>query len=359
MFDNGSVPGNIVNNATLTFANPSAQTYNDAISGSGALIKIGAGTLTLSGSNTYTGPTTVNGGDLVYTSLSACGSGLITINSPGTLTGAYTTVAGWIQSGLINQASTGVLLVSGSDSGNVNLTGYNSLSLGAVAGGATFSGSLTPANGIYNLGGGDVLTVTTALTGGNNLLANNTLILAGSVSYTGPTTISAGVLVLTNNSNQTLSGSISGSGALVWGGTGTLVLSSTNNVYTGGTTIGSGKLQIGDGSTSPGSLPGNVVINSLAGALTFDTPAGMSLTASGNISGTGGLTKIGGGTLLLTGTNSYSGGTTVSGGTLQLGTSSAIGSSGLAVVRWRHGRSQRDQPQRIAFDQRPRRCSDY
>ena len=70
------------------------------------------------------------------------------------------------------------------------------------------------------------------------------------------------------------------------------------NAYSGGTTIGGGMLQIGDGSTSPGSLPGNVAVSSTtAGALTFNTPAGMSITASGNISGngSGGLTKTGAG----------------------------------------------------------------
>ena len=54
-------------------------------------------------------------------------------------------------------------------------------------------------------------------------------------------------------------------------------------------------LTIGDGATTPGSLPGNVVISSTtANALTFNTPTGMSVTASGNISGrAGGLTKTG------------------------------------------------------------------
>ena len=117
-----------------------------------------------------------------------------------------------------------------------------------------------------------------------------------------------------------------------------LTLTGTSNAYSGGTTISAGTLQIGNGTTSPGSLPGNVVIGTLAyttstgshtatGALTFNTPAAMSITASGNISGSGsgGLTKSGAGFLSLTGNNTYSGVTAVNGGTLSLDSPGAVG----------------------------------
>jgi autotransporter-associated beta strand protein len=64
---NGAVSGNITNNATLAFANPSPQTYSGVISGTGSLTKIGAGTLSLAALNIYSGVTTVSNGTLALT----------------------------------------------------------------------------------------------------------------------------------------------------------------------------------------------------------------------------------------------------------------------------------------------------
>ncbi|HEY9248794.1 MAG TPA: ice-binding family protein, partial [Rariglobus sp.] len=62
--DTTSLQGAIANNASVTFDQTAAGTYADVMSGTGSLTKAGAGTLTLSGANTYTGGTTVSAGIL-------------------------------------------------------------------------------------------------------------------------------------------------------------------------------------------------------------------------------------------------------------------------------------------------------
>ncbi|MDR1646794.1 MAG: autotransporter domain-containing protein [Zoogloeaceae bacterium] len=63
----GSVTGNIANNAKVSFNRSDNLAYNGQISGTGTLEKTGAGTLTLSGSNTYSGNTLVQAGTLNLT----------------------------------------------------------------------------------------------------------------------------------------------------------------------------------------------------------------------------------------------------------------------------------------------------
>lgn len=158
--------------------------------------------------------------------------------------------------------------------------------------------------------------------------------------------------------NYTVAGNfgITGSTALLKQGTGKLTLSTTNS-YTGTTTIAAGVLSLGTGTAIPGgSSAGNVVvngtldlagqsaaINNLAGSgIVDDLAAGgtpmLTVTVSSNLvfsgtirntSGTLGLTLLGGGSLTLSGTNTYGGATTVSNSTLII--NGSIGAGNLTV----------------------------
>ncbi|WP_366536617.1 autotransporter-associated beta strand repeat-containing protein, partial [Salmonella enterica] len=70
--------GDVTDNATLALN--TGGTFDNAISGSGQVVKSGDDTLTLSGTNTYTGGTIISGGTLVATNVEALGTGDVTDN---------------------------------------------------------------------------------------------------------------------------------------------------------------------------------------------------------------------------------------------------------------------------------------
>jgi autotransporter-associated beta strand protein len=81
--------GSVANNATLTFNHSDAAANAVGISGTGRLIHIGSGTLSLTASNTYSGGTTVSGGTLLVNNTvgSGTGTGAVTVASGATLGG--------------------------------------------------------------------------------------------------------------------------------------------------------------------------------------------------------------------------------------------------------------------------------
>ncbi len=367
-----SLQGNIVNNAAVGFDTTSSGTYAGTMSGSGVLAAFGAGTLILTGNNTYTGGTAIAGGSVLQlgnggtTGMIAGnvdiesggvlafnrsdnisfagnigGGGAVAYVGPGivTLTGVNTYTGG--------TAIVGGIVQAGSDSVFGTAGAMLTLAGGTIQATASFSIArpitLAGPGGTFDTNG-NALTLAGAITGTGALVkvgAGN-LILSGANDYSGGTTVSGGTLTgtttslqgdITNNSavvfNQTTSGTyagvMSGTGNLTKTGAGTLILTA-NNTYTGGTIITGGILQLGNGGTT-GMIAGDVINN---GVLAFNRSD--NVVFAGNISGSGSISYMGRGTVTLTGSSTYTGGTAISRGTVQAGSDSAFGAAGTTLT---------------------------
>jgi len=83
-----SLQGAITNNAAVTFDQATSGTYAGVMSGSGSLTKLGAGMVTLTGANTYTGATLVSAGKLLVNGSLA--NSTVTVGNDATLGGSGT-----------------------------------------------------------------------------------------------------------------------------------------------------------------------------------------------------------------------------------------------------------------------------
>ena len=243
----------------LTVGGSGNTTINGVLSGTGGLTKADGGTLTIAAAPTYSGGTTVTGGTLSvlgssFTSNGSLGTlfnmGNVTVNTGATYQGDRSYFAGtltldggtWSESNGFGGAWTGSIVL-------------NSTSTINSSGTQTVVGNITGAGGLTKTGG-------------------STLTLNGDGTYSGTTTISAGILQLgssfkngtisgaiTNNATltfsnaraQTHSGAISGTGAMNVSGAGTLTMSVANS-YTGLTTVTAGVLSLNDAAALPGGI---------------------------------------------------------------------------------------------------------
>src|SRR5208283_3724397 len=102
-------------------------TYGGSIAQPTGLTKLGANTLKLTGANSYSGSTTINGGMLAMSNVPNNTPGSIVINAGGALSvsGPYNTVTGWLNSGLISPSSSGALALAGASNETISMTNSN------------------------------------------------------------------------------------------------------------------------------------------------------------------------------------------------------------------------------------------
>ncbi|MEM1159079.1 MAG: autotransporter domain-containing protein, partial [Verrucomicrobiota bacterium] len=158
----GALAGNIINNANLIFNRSSASTYAGDISGTGTFMKQGSGTLTLTGTHSYTGATAIDAGILqingslgntavaVNNGATLGGSGTITggvtVNSGGTLAPGNSPGTLTLGSLTLNAGSTTQFEINGTTAG----TDYDQIVVtgtAQLAGTAELSFGFTPSNG--------------------------------------------------------------------------------------------------------------------------------------------------------------------------------------------------------------------
>jgi len=147
-----SLQGNIVNNAALVIDQASAGTYAGVISGTGSLTKDGAGALTLTGANSYSGGTTLSAGTLVGNTTSLQGDIVnhAALTFDQTTTGTY---AGAISgNGTLAKTGAGELVLTGDSSA---YTGTTDITAGVLAVNGALGGAIQSSGG--TLGGSGTL----------------------------------------------------------------------------------------------------------------------------------------------------------------------------------------------------------
>ncbi|MBR0845927.1 autotransporter domain-containing protein [Bradyrhizobium liaoningense] len=276
----------------------------------GALVKIGIGTLTLSGANTYTGGTTINSGTLQLGSAGGIGSilGTVTVGSGATFD-------------VVNADTSGITGISNSGATNFR----NSTSAGSAT--VVNNGNLvfynTSTAGSARVTNNDQMRFTGTSTAGNASITNNHQLTFDSSATAGSATVTnnnqlafdtnatAGSVLIMNVGHTQFSGSSTAGNAQLFNASAGSVfdLSMTSgpngdHKLTAGSLLGGGTFYLGANELTVGS-------NNLSTEVTGVIADG------GSGGGTGAsLVKVGTGRLTLSGVDTYTGATTVNGGTL-------------------------------------------
>jgi len=251
----------------------------------GTLTKAGLGTLTLSGANTYAGGTTLAGGALQLDSADAIGStGAITFTG-GTLkftstnTTDYSSRFNTSASQQYNLDTNGQSVTIGtalaSSGGSLTKSGNGVLTLAAAA---TFSGDTTINQGELSVASANNLSSASSVIVKSvatlNLNSNDQSIKG--LADAGTVSLGAASLTINDGDSRNFSGDITGGGSLIKSGSGTQTFSSTTSLsYSGSTSINAGVLKVNTTLASPlvnidsgatlagkGNIAGSVVVAS-------------------------------------------------------------------------------------------------
>jgi autotransporter-associated beta strand protein len=310
---------------TVTSATNVTATISTSISGGNGLTKDGIGVLILSGSNNYTGGTTISAGALRAQNNSALGTGSVLVASGGRLQLQAVTLSNAIT---LNGSS--ALLANGGASvltGNVTLGSNSSISYGSANNiSLNLSGTLNLAD--------NALTVAPTANTGVSATISGPIIGSGGIIKAG-----SGPLNITGDNRPTFSGSVSVTlGTLAVGhdgalGSGTLILNPSNDQIVTVRSTDATARTIGN-AVATATTSGNVYRfgspnAGFNGDLTFSNTTNIAISNlkrfevmnrtqfDAGFTGNGGIMMQNqSGTLVLNGVNTYSGSTTINAGTL-------------------------------------------
>jgi autotransporter-associated beta strand protein/T5SS/PEP-CTERM-associated repeat protein len=359
------------------------------LNGPRPLEKIGAGTLVLTGTSTYTGATHIVDGELFGDAPDALanlsdftvddgatlrvGDSLFTAPAIGSLAGAGSLIVGQdseLTIGLTGNDATFSGIVSGLGGLFKDGTGTQTLTgLGSTLGQDLFvgDGALHLDGASITVGGGvAVQDGTLRVTNGADLTAvdpfrgvgiGGSMIVDGagtsvttdgltdiiSLPFGGPAslTVSSGAVFNSNGGAIVDDATVTVTGAgSQWNIDNDLLVGcfcspSTLTVADGAIVTSTGDTVIESGSTlnlGLGGLAGSIVTDEIENEGAVNANFTDTLTLAADITGAGTLTKSGAGTLVLTGDNTYGGGTTVAGGTLSLGSDTAAGTGAITTL---------------------------
>ncbi|MFL5240613.1 MAG: autotransporter-associated beta strand repeat-containing protein [Gemmataceae bacterium] len=337
------------NTFTLTGAGPTGL----CLTGTGSLLKAGAGTLVLAAHSSF-GGADVAAGVLNVRAASSTGSTKVESGAALEVQDNITlTTSGLTLNGTGTTGNGALLNVSGTNTVTGAVTLASASTIGSTAGTVTVNENINNAGFLLTVNGaGNTIFDSTGVLSGTGGLTKNgagTLTMSGTGvnTYSGATTINQGAVNIRKASalGATTAGTTvtaTGAALQVQGGvtfnaepltligtgitaTGALRNVSGNNIWLGNITVGSAST-IG---SSANTLTVNGNIDNHGFLLTVNGAGSTVFDSAGVLSGAGGLTKSGTGTLTLSGTgvNTYGGATTVSQGALNIQKASALGAT--------------------------------